>query len=108
MGAGGKSTGVGGSNGGAARGALDMDLLTRKLEAHAAGEVPTFASSFASDTNMTDSPNPRKQKDRKAFLNKRKNHYNEFKMAKLLAAQIMDEDEGDEEGSGSHVSGLRK
>jgi hypothetical protein len=57
---------------------------------------------------MTDSPNPRKQKDRKAFLNKRKNHYNEFKMAKLLAAQIMDEDEGDEEGSGSHVSGLRK
>jgi hypothetical protein len=98
--------------GGDARGALDMDLLARKLEAHAAAtaaggeEVPTFASSFAADVNMTDSPNPRKQKDRKAFLNKRKNHYNEFKMAKLLAAQIMDEEdeEGEEGGGGTRSS----
>ena len=80
-----------------------MDLLTRKLEAHAAGQVPTFAASFESDV-MTDSPNPRRQRDRKAFLNKRKNHYNEFKIAKLLASQVMDEEDDDDDGGCSGKS----
>ena len=94
-------SGRSGSPVGGGRGALNVDELQRKLEAHASGKVPTFAASFESDT-MTDSPNPRRQSDRKAFLNKRKNHYNEFKMAKLLASQIMDEDDEDEdEGSSS-------
>jgi hypothetical protein len=46
-----------------------------------------------SEESYQDGPVRRKQSDRKAFLNKRKNHYNEFKMAKMLAAQLMDDDD---------------
>ena len=89
---------------------LDPNELSNRLQAAAnrgsgsGGSGGSGKSSTGNTTTTTteeayqDGPVRRKQSDRKSFLNKRKNHYNEFQMAKMLAAQLMDEvDDEDEE-----------
>ena len=69
---------------------LDFNELTSRLEAH---------SRAVSSGKCDESPEESEEAARKrkaAFKAKRKAHYNEFKMAKLLANQIMDSN--DEEG----------
>ena len=85
---------------------LDPNELSNRLNEAAAGGNGSGSSCEKKNTEEAyqDGPVRRKQSDRKAFLEKRKNHYNEFQMAKMLAQQMMDEedeedDEQDNEGS---------
>lgn len=80
---------------------LDPNELSSRLSAAVGHGGNDGGSGEKKNTEETyqDGPVRRKQSDRKAFLNKRKNHYNEFQMAKLLAQQMQDEeDEEDEDG----------
>jgi hypothetical protein len=80
---------------------LDPNELSSRLQAAADGA----ARKQSPEESYQDGPVRRKQSDRKDFLAKRKNHYNEFQMAKMLAAQLMDEEDDDDDDDAVGESG---
>ena len=75
--------------------AANWDELQSKLEAHAAGGGKESGGGKTGETQEGGFKSEAAKKA--AFKAKRKNHYNEFRMAKLLASQINDEDEDESE-----------
>lgn len=84
---------------------LDVNELTSRLEAHS--RSLEGGKSGAQEAEEED-PEEAARKKKAAFKAKRKAHYNEFKMAKLLASEIMDEEDDGTNADSATGSSSRK
>lgn len=70
-------------------GGVNAEELRKRIEEGGARR----SSSFQSEESESEDESPEDKITRKVFEQKRKEHYNEFQTAKILAKQMMDEDE---------------
>ncbi|BES98533.1 Protein phosphatase inhibitor [Nesidiocoris tenuis] len=75
---------------------VDPDELTKRLEM-GQGQAPKVLQTSSSSEEEEEEDNEENREKRKAFLTKRKAHYNEFLAAKQALQALHDDDEDEEE-----------